>query len=120
MRVQIDIPGNLRSYTGGASTVHGRGATLGDILDDLEARHAGLRAQLVVDGALHRLVNVYIDGQDARRFGGLSAPVVGAGRITIWSAVAGGAFGFAALGALVSARRGPLPSGGTPWNRSSC
>jgi molybdopterin converting factor small subunit len=108
MAVEISIPTSLRSFTGGATAVRAYGDTLGELLDDLETRHAGLRAQVAnPDGLLHRLVAVYINDRNARYLGGLAARVTRADRVTIRAALAGGAFGFAALAALASARTGP-------------
>jgi molybdopterin converting factor small subunit len=41
-------------------------------------------------GQLRRHVNVYIDGEDCRRVGGLDAPVGADGEVQILPSVAGG------------------------------
>jgi len=43
MAIEIRIPTILRTYTGGAKSVEGSGATLADLLDDVESRHGGLQ-----------------------------------------------------------------------------
>ena len=43
MAVEVRIPTILRSYTGGAKTVEGAGATLLQVIDDVEDRHPGSR-----------------------------------------------------------------------------
>jgi molybdopterin converting factor small subunit len=135
MMVDIHIPTSLRPYARGARTIRGRGATLGELLNDLEERHAGLRASLVdSDGDLRRGVLVFIDDRNARELGALRAPIGRAATVTILPAVAGGAFGLAALAALATARRREAvsaqprglmvpagPGGGeASWNPSSC
>ena len=43
MAIEVRIPTILRTYTGGEKAVAGDGATLAALLDDLDARHPGLR-----------------------------------------------------------------------------
>ncbi|HEX7744822.1 MAG TPA: MoaD/ThiS family protein [Micromonosporaceae bacterium] len=101
MSIQVRIPTILRSHTGGAKVVEGSGDTLDALLSDLDNRHAGLRARLVTaDGNLHRFVNVYVNDEDVRFLGALDAKVSDGDTVTILPAVAGGAFGFAAVAAL--------------------
>ena len=54
MAVEVRIPTILRPYTGGSKAVEGAGATLHELIDDLEARHPGLRERLVDDAGLRR------------------------------------------------------------------
>jgi MoaD family protein len=91
MAIQVRIPTILRSYTGGAKAVEGKGDTLGALLDDLDSRHPGLRARLVTeDGALHRFVNVYVNDEDVRFTGALDTPLSDGDSVTVLPAVAGG------------------------------
>ncbi|SCE68579.1 MoaD family protein [Micromonospora mirobrigensis] len=101
MAIEVRIPTILRSYTGGAKVVEGAGDTLGDLLTDLDSRHAGLKGRLVTEaGALHRFVNVYVNDEDVRFLGALDAKLNDGDSVTILPAVAGGAFGFAAAAAI--------------------
>ncbi|MEH0933677.1 MoaD family protein [Micromonospora psammae] len=103
MAIEVRIPTILRSHTGGAKVVEGAGDTLGDLLTDLDSRHAGLKARLVTEaGALHRFVNVYVNDEDVRFLGALDAKLNDGDSVTILPAVAGGAFGFAAAAAIAS------------------
>jgi sulfur-carrier protein len=86
----VSIPTILRTHTGGEKSVEAKGATLAEVIDDLEANHGGLRARLITDGNLHRFVNVYVDDEDVRFAGGLQAPVKESSTVTILPAVAGG------------------------------
>ena len=90
MAIEVRIPTILRTYTGGAKTVEGSGATLADLLSDLESRHGGLQQRLVDDGGLRRFVNVYLNDEDVRFIGGLDAPVKDGDTVTVLPAVAGG------------------------------
>ena len=92
MAIEVRIPTILRSYTGGAKTVEGKGDTLSALLDDIDASHSGLKARLVTeDGALHRFVNVYVNDEDVRFTGGLQTPINDGDSVTVLPAVAGGA-----------------------------
>jgi molybdopterin synthase sulfur carrier subunit len=91
MAIEVRIPTILRSYTGGAKSVEGSGATLAELLADLEAQHNGLRERLVDERGLRRFVNVYLNDEDVRFLGGLETPVSDGDTVTVLPAVAGGA-----------------------------
>jgi molybdopterin synthase sulfur carrier subunit len=90
MAVEVRIPTILRTYTGGAKAVTASGSSLRELIDDLEAQHAGLRDRLVDDKGLRRFVNVYLNDEDVRFLGGLDTPVSDGDAVTILPAVAGG------------------------------
>ena len=90
MAIEVRIPTILRNYTGGAKSVEGSGATLAELITDLESRHGGLRERLVDDAGLRRFVNVYLNDEDVRFLGGLSASVRDGDTVTVLPAVAGG------------------------------
>lgn len=91
MAVTVRLPGSLRDAVGGNTKVRASGATLGDVLADIEKRHPGFRS-LVVDeaGDLKTFVNVYIGDEDARAKGGLSASVPDGSEVMVIPAMAGG------------------------------
>jgi molybdopterin synthase sulfur carrier subunit len=91
MAVEVRIPTILRTYTDGEKAVTGSGATLADLLDDLESRHSGLQARLIDEGKLRRFVNVYLNDEDVRFLDGLATPVREGDVVTVLPAVAGGA-----------------------------
>ena len=93
MAIEVRIPTILRTYTDGAKQVEGTGATLGELIIDLEQRHGGLRARLVDDAGLRRFVNVYLNDEDVRFLAGLDTPVKDGDTVTVLPAVAGGAPG---------------------------
>jgi sulfur-carrier protein len=88
--IEVRIPTILRTYTGGAKVVEGKGSTLQELLDDLEARHAGLQARLLDGGDLRKFVNVYVNDEDVRFRGGLTSEVADGDIVTVLPAVAGG------------------------------
>jgi len=90
MTIEVRIPTILRQYTDGAKNVSGAGATLSELLRDLDARHPGLADRLVEDGTLRRFVNVYVNDEDVRFLGGLDTPLTDGDSVTVLPAVAGG------------------------------
>jgi len=90
MAIEVRIPTILRTYTGGAKAVEGSGATLDELLNNLDAAHGGLRERLVDGEKLRRFVNVYLNDEDVRFLGGLETPVADGDTVTVLPAVAGG------------------------------
>ena len=61
MATKILVPTPLRPYTDKKDAVDAEGATVGELLADLTARHAGLKAHLYNEqGKLRSFVNVYV------------------------------------------------------------
>ena len=91
MSVSVRIPTILRTYTGGESEVTVDGATLADVLDDLEANYTGIRARILDDsGDIRRFVNVYVGNDDVRFLEGLGTATPDGSQLSIIPAVAGG------------------------------
>jgi sulfur-carrier protein len=90
MAIEVRIPTILRTYTGGAKVVEGSGSTLGELIKNLDAAHAGIGDRLVDGEALRRFVNVYLNDEDVRFLGGLETPVSDGDTVTVLPAVAGG------------------------------
>lgn len=65
---------------------------MGELLEDLDARYPGFKAQISgEDGQLHRFVNVYLNDEDIRYLQALDTPVKDGDVISILPALAGGA-----------------------------
>ena len=90
MAVTVSIPTILRTHTGGEKSVQVSGDTLAQVIDSLEADHAGLKARLVKEGTLHRFINVYVNDEDVRFTGSLGTELKDGDAVTILPAVAGG------------------------------
>ena len=91
MTATVRIPTILRTYTDGRSEVSADGATLAEVLDDLDARHAGIKSRILDDqGALRRFVNVYVGNDDVRFLDSLETPTPDGTQISVIPAVAGG------------------------------
>jgi molybdopterin synthase sulfur carrier subunit len=84
--VVVHVPSLLADQAGGQGRFEVDAATVGDALRALPV------ADLLLDerGELRGLVNVYIDGEDARRAQGLQTPLDGVREVRVIAAVAGG------------------------------
>ncbi|GAA2289612.1 MoaD/ThiS family protein [Nonomuraea roseoviolacea subsp. roseoviolacea] len=90
MAIEVRIPTILRNYTGGAKAVSAEGATLDELISNLESAHPGIKERLIDQGNLRRFVNVYLNDEDVRFLGGLGTPVSDGDTVTVLPAVAGG------------------------------
>jgi sulfur-carrier protein len=84
--VLVQLPSLLAEQAGGQGSFELAAATVGDALRSLPV------ADLLLDerGELRPLVNVYVDGEDARRAGGLDTPLDGVEEVRVIAAIAGG------------------------------
>jgi molybdopterin converting factor small subunit len=91
----VVLPAALRQYSGGVSTLEvpaADGVDLATVLDALDAECPALARRIRDEqGELRRFVNVYVDGEDARRVGGLGAPVPARAEVLVLPSIAGGA-----------------------------
>ncbi len=86
MRVRIPTP--LRSYTGQAPAVDAHGATVGDLLHDLDRQYPGIRFRIVDEqGRLRTHMKVFV-GNDLTR--DLGTPLDGVVEVTLMQALSGG------------------------------
>ena len=91
MSVTVRIPTPLRKYTGDQADVEIPGKTAGELIDNLEAKHPGIKAQLVDEsGQIRRFVNVYVNEEDIRFLEGSDTPLKDGDSVTIVPAIAGG------------------------------
>ncbi|MBB1246634.1 MoaD/ThiS family protein [Streptomyces durbertensis] len=91
MSVNVRIPTILRTYTGGRSEVPAEGATLAEVIADLDKNHQGIGARVLDDtGKLRRFVNVYVNDDDVRFAEGLQTATPDGAGVSIIPAVAGG------------------------------
>src|ERR1700755_3467829 len=89
---KILIPTPLRPYTDKQDAVDASGATVGELLADLTAKHAGLKAHLYNDqGKLRSFVNIYVNDEDIRYLQKEQTSVKTDDTVSIIPSVAGGA-----------------------------
>lgn len=91
MSVKVRIPSPLRTYTNGADVVEADGANVGEVLNRLKEKAAGIETRLFKGPAqLNRFVNVYVNEEDIRFLKNLETPVKDGDEISIVPAIAGG------------------------------
>ena len=91
MSVTVRIPTTLRPLSGGVSTVQVEGATIAEVLANLNLAHPGFLNRLLDgEGNLHKIVNVFVADDDVRYLQGLATSVSSGQTVSIIPAVAGG------------------------------
>ena len=90
MSVEVRVPTILRTYTGGEKLVTAEGASLRELIDNLDASYSGMGERLVDESGLRRFVNVYLNDEDVRFLDGLDTELSDGDSVTILPAVAGG------------------------------
>jgi len=91
MSVSVRIPTPLRKLTGGADEVVIEGANVGEIIENLEAAHPGLKERLCDEaGEIRRFVNVYVNDEDVRFLEGRGTVLKDGDEVSIVPAIAGG------------------------------
>ena len=93
MPVTFHIPGPLREFTAGRTTVaiEQSPATLAEALSALWKLHPGLRDRIVTEqGQMREHVNIFIGDEDVRYTGGLTSRISAASDISIVPAISGG------------------------------
>ncbi len=90
MAIEIRMASTLQKVVG-SKVVEAEGGTVGELLEKLEERYPGFRAQISGDdGELHRFVNIYLNDEDIRYLKSLDTPVSDGDVISILPALAGG------------------------------
>jgi molybdopterin converting factor small subunit len=86
--VAVRIPTPLRSYTGGAAGVRAGGATVREVLADLDRQFPGLAFRVVDEqGRLRPHMVVWVRGERCRD---LDTPVAGVEEVVLMQAPSGG------------------------------
>jgi len=91
--VTFHIPGALREFTAGRSTVEieDSPATLAEALAALWTLYPGVRDRVATEqGQVRQHINIFIGREDVRYTGGLASPVPPGSEISIVPAVSGG------------------------------
>jgi len=86
--MHVAIPSPLQSYTDGASSVEAFGATVADLLTDLDRRYPGIRFRIVNEAdALRPHVRVFVNGEQIRN---LDHAVTPTDEVVVLQALSGG------------------------------
>jgi MoaD family protein len=90
MAVEVKVTANLQKLVDGQRSVQAEGATVRELLDDIERRHPGFKEGVMSDGQIHRFVNIYLNDEDIRFLGKLDTPLKEGDVISVLPALAGG------------------------------
>ncbi|MDT8376974.1 MAG: ubiquitin-like small modifier protein 1 [Mariprofundaceae bacterium] len=91
MSVNVRIPTPLRKLTGGSDEVSIEASSIGELIDNLEAAHTGLKERLCDEaGEIRRFVNVYVNDEDVRFLDGRNTALKDGDEVSIVPAIAGG------------------------------
>ena len=90
MTVTVRIPTPLRPVTGGLSEVKMEGATVGDVLRQLDAQYAGFAERVFDADGVKRFINVYVNEDNIRDRKNLDTELKVGDTISILPSIAGG------------------------------
>jgi molybdopterin synthase sulfur carrier subunit len=86
--MKVLIPSALRSYTGQNNEVEADGATLADVLSDLDRRYSGIRFRIITEqDTIRPHIRIFINEDQASN---LTAPLRPGDQIHIICALSGG------------------------------
>ena len=91
MAVKVRIPAPLRKLTQDQAIVESKGATIEEILSDLEKNYPGIRERVCDEtGQVRRFINIFVNGEDIRFKEGTKTSVAADAEVSIIPAIAGG------------------------------
>ena len=86
--MKVSIPTPLRSYTADEKWVEADGATIAEVLADLDRQFPGLRFRVVDEQArLRTHMKIFVNQENVRD---LTTPITDADEVTIMQALSGG------------------------------
>jgi molybdopterin synthase sulfur carrier subunit len=86
--IRVAIPSQLIAYTNGATRVEAAGATVADVLDDLDCRFPGLKFRVIDEqDRIRRHMRIFV-GQDEAK--SVNVPVSKNDELLIFGALSGG------------------------------
>jgi len=91
MAIKVRIPTPLQKLTGDQAEVTANGATVSEILADLNGQFDGMNERLYDEnGSLRRFINFYVNDEDIRFLDGDKTAVKDGDELSIVPAIAGG------------------------------
>ena len=86
--MKVYVPSALRSYTGLKDEVEAHGATLGELLSELDRRYAGFRFRIIDEqDSIRPHIKIFVNHEQARE---LSAELRAEDEVSILLALSGG------------------------------
>jgi molybdopterin synthase sulfur carrier subunit len=91
MPIPVSIPTPLRPLTNNLDTVEIDGASVADLIANLEKSYPGIGERLLdAQGNVRRFLNIYVNGEDIRFLQDKETPVKSGDEVSIVPAIAGG------------------------------
>jgi len=91
MSTPVRIPTPLRKLTKNQEVVDAEGATIRDVINDLEKSYPGLKERICDEqDNVRRFVNVFVNNEDIRFLNDIETVVKAGDEISIVPAIAGG------------------------------
>ena len=91
MPIKVMIPTALRSFAGGQNTITLEGATVGEVLGQLNEQCPELKRHLYADdGSLRNFVNVFVNDANIRDRENQDTPIADGDELSIVPSIAGG------------------------------
>ncbi len=91
MSVLVRIPTPLRAITNGQGELKADGASVQDLIDQLDKTYSGLKERLCEpDGNVRRFINIYVNEEDIRFLQGTATALKAGDEVSIVPAIAGG------------------------------
>jgi len=86
--MNVAVPSQLRDYTCGHAQVEARGATLAELLADLDRRYPGMRFRMIDEqDRIRRHIRIFVNQEQARDLG---AALASNDEVVIVGALSGG------------------------------
>jgi len=91
MAVTVHVPTPLRKLTDNQSELQIEAGTVGELVDNLESAHPGMKEKLLDEsGEIRRYVNIFVNDEDIRFLDGKGSELKDADSVSIVPAIAGG------------------------------
>lgn len=91
MPVTVRVPAPLQKLTQGQGEVKANGATIRELIEDLERNFPGIKERLCDErGRVRRFINIYVNEEDVRFLQQDETPLKDGDEVSIIPAIAGG------------------------------
>ncbi len=91
MGVEVRIPSPLKSLTDGKDVIHGKGSTVGEVIQEVITAYPQLKERLCDEkGDVRRFINIFLNDEDIRFMENLETPVKEGDTLSFIPAIAGG------------------------------
>lgn len=90
MTICVNFPAIMRPLIDNQKSVSVGGATVEEVINNIESQHPGVKNRLISDGKIPGYINLFLNDEDVRFLDLLKTPVRSGDVLTVLPAVAGG------------------------------